>query len=201
MTLSKGYERVQAWYQTKGWTPFTYQENTLSYFLSGYSGIVNAPTGMGKTEAIWLPALASWIDRFPEVYQTTRKNGLRVLWITPLRALAKDIEGSLQGMCDDLQIPWRIGRRTGDTSSNEREKQKRNMPEALVITPESLQLLLATKNYPKLFENLEVVVVDEDLVDGLRDGLGRVREPAVAGHERTHHVDRVDPQFDVVDVV
>ncbi len=161
MTQTKGYKKIINWYSEKGWQPFSYQEKTLSYFFSGYSGIVNAPTGTGKTEAIWLPILASWINRDPGNYTQNKHNGLKVLWITPLRALAKDIEESLQGMCDDLDIPWRIGRRTGDTSSNEREKQKRNMPEALIITPESLHLLLATKNYPKLFENLEGVVADE----------------------------------------
>jgi len=133
----------------------------LVSFLQGYSGIINAPTGTGKTEALWLPILASWLNRHPEDYQRNKKNGLQVLWITPLRALAKDIEGSLQQMCSDLAIPWRIGRRTGDTASKEREKQKRRMPEALIITPESLHLLLTTQNYPRLFENLKVVVADE----------------------------------------
>ncbi len=159
--LNQGKQVIQQWYENRGWEPFTYQQNTLDYYLAGYSGIVNAPTGMGKTEAIWLPILASWINENPDTYQSAKKNGLRVLWITPLRALAKDIEESLQGMCDDLLIPWRVGKRTGDTSSNEREKQKRSMPEALVITPESLHLLLATKNYHRLFENLQVVVADE----------------------------------------
>jgi len=157
----QGIQQLEEWYRQKGFTPFPFQQNTLTYYLAGYSGIVNAPTGMGKTEAIWLPFLTSWVNRNPDSYTNSRQNGLRALWVTPLRALAKDIEESSQGMCNEWGIPWRIGKRTGDTSSNQREKQKRNMPEGLVITPESLHLLLATKNYPKLFQNLELVVVDE----------------------------------------
>ncbi len=149
------------WYHKLGWQPFPYQERNLSYFLEGYQGIVNAATGMGKTASLLVPMAASWINRHPDSYQKLCNNGLRLLWITPLRALAKDIEESLSEMAAAFELPWHIGKRTGDTPSKERERQKRSMPEVMVITPESLQLMLAMKNYPKLFANLEVIVADE----------------------------------------
>ena len=150
-----------AWYQQLGWESFPYQERTMQYFLEGYEGIVNAATGMGKTASLFIPMLASWINRHPDTYPEQKQNGLRLLWITPLRALAKDIEESLAEMTQSFRVPWQVGKRTGDTPSKERDRQKRAMPEVMVITPESLQLILAMKHYHKFFENLEVVVADE----------------------------------------
>ena len=161
MEIKRQAQSASEWYQQLGWQPFPYQERTMQYFLEGYEGIVNAATGMGKTAALYLPVMASWMYRYPETYHKQRKNGLRLLWITPLRALAKDIEESLAGMTATLQVAWQVGKRTGDTPTKERERQKRTMPEVMVITPESLQLMLAMKNYHKLFEHLEVVVADE----------------------------------------
>lgn len=129
----------------KGWKPFDFQVDTWRAFLEGKSGLLNAPTGSGKTYALWVPCLLEYMREYPTDYRKPRKNGLRILWITPLRALARDIQLAMEGMCIDFEIPWEIGIRTGDTSTSDRAKQKRSAPECLVTTPESLHLLLSQK--------------------------------------------------------
>ncbi len=84
-----------------------------------------------------------------------------MLWITPLRALAKDIGRAMEEVIAGLGMQWKIGIRNGDTPLSEREKQKRQVPEVLIITPESLHLLLAQKDNPKIFASLAVLAVDE----------------------------------------
>src|SRR6056297_1599853 len=108
-----------------------------------------------------MPAIIRWIDEHPEKYTQLQNNGLQLLWITPLRALAKDIEQAMQDVVEELNIPWKIQRRTGDVSSSIKQRQKKQMPEVLITTPESLHILLAQKGYPKRFKNLKTVVVDE----------------------------------------
>jgi ATP-dependent Lhr-like helicase len=83
------------------------------------------------------------------------------LWITPLRALAKDIGRAMEEVIEELGMNWKIGIRNGDTSISERAKQKRQVPEVLIITPESLHLLLAQKHYPEIFKTLKIIAVDE----------------------------------------
>ena len=129
-----------------------------------------------------MPCLLEFIRQQPTDYLTTKKNGLRVIWITPLRALAKDIQAALQQVCHDLQIPWEIGLRTGDTSSSERQKQKKQWPECLITTPESLHLMLSQKGAYLTFQQVEGFIVDEwhELVGSKRGvqvelGLARVR--------------------------
>nr|MBA3674327.1 ligase-associated DNA damage response DEXH box helicase [Chitinophagaceae bacterium] len=94
-------------------------------------------------------------------YKSRSKNGLQLLWITPLRALAKDIGRAMEEVIGELGMSWKIGIRNGDTDMSERQKQKRQMPEVLIITPESLHLLLAQKNYPEVFKPLKIIAVDE----------------------------------------
>ncbi|HKL04027.1 MAG TPA: ligase-associated DNA damage response DEXH box helicase, partial [Cryomorphaceae bacterium] len=117
--------------------------------------------GSGKTYALYMPILIKWIDEHPETYSELADNGLQLLWITPLRALARDIEQALQKVVNDLEIPWEIARRTGDVSSYQKQKMKKQMPEVLITTPESLHILMAQKGYKSYFRNLEAVVVDE----------------------------------------
>lgn len=85
----------------------------------------------------------------------------QLLWITPLRALAKDIGRAMEEVISELGMQWKIGIRNGDTNMNERARQKRQMPEVLIITPESLHLLLAQKGYPDVFKTLKIIAVDE----------------------------------------
>ncbi len=156
-----GEQVVMDWMEAKGWTVFSFQKQAWQHFAEGKSGLLNAPTGFGKTFALFLPALIDWIDKNPDKWQDKKENGLQLLWITPLRALAKDLQRAMQEVCDAISLPWNIGLRSGDTSTTERAKQKKQLPEVLIITPESLHLLLAQKEYPKVFKPLQSVVIDE----------------------------------------
>ncbi len=123
--------------------------------------MVNAPTGCGKTFSVFIGALIDFINSNSKDYQTKNKNGLQLLWVTPLRALAKDIGRAMEEVIADLNMQWKVGIRNGDTPVSEREKQKRQMPEVLIITPESLHLLLAQKNNADIFKSLKIIAVDE----------------------------------------
>jgi ATP-dependent Lhr-like helicase len=158
---TKGQQVIQQWYKQKQWKQFPFQKEMESVYLSGYSGLLNAPTGSGKTFALFLPFLADYINKHPDTYTTQKNNGLLMLWITPLRALTNDIRKAMQEVCDELGIPWRIMTRTGDTSAAEKAALKKKLPEVLLTTPESLHLMLAQKEYPKVFQGLQVVVCDE----------------------------------------
>ncbi len=158
---SAGYTIVNQWLNAKGFQPFTFQIETWQHIIDGNSGLVNAPTGCGKTYSVFLGSVIRFINEHPLDYTKQKNNGLRLLWITPLRALAKDICRAMEEVVADLGLQWRIGVRNGDTSPGEREKQKRNIPEVLIITPESLHLFLAQKNYPAAFQNLQIIAADE----------------------------------------
>ena len=141
--------------------PFAYQEEAWQHIINEESGLINAPTGTGKTFSVFLGSLIQFINNHPKNYQTKTKNGLQLIWVTPLRALAKDIGRAMQDVIAGLGIQWNVGIRNGDTSTGDRQKQKRQMPEVLIITPESLHLLLAQKNYADIFETLKIIAVDE----------------------------------------
>jgi ATP-dependent Lhr-like helicase len=140
---TKGEKIIQDWYKTKKWEQFAFQQEMMESCLSGQSGLLNAPTGSGKTFAMFLPFLAEYINQHPEDYQQRKNNGLQLLWITPLRALTNDIQKAMQAVVDDLGIPWKIGARTGDTSAADKQAIKRKPPEVLLTTPESLHLMIA----------------------------------------------------------
>jgi len=158
---SKGQQVIQQWYMEKNWEQFPFQAEMMEAYLGGYSGLLNAPTGSGKTFALFLPFLAGFINTHPDTYKTKQNNGLLMLWITPLRALTNDIRKAMQEACDEIGLPWRIATRTGDTPAAEKQALKKKLPEVLLTTPESLHLMLAQKEYPKLFSQLQVVVIDE----------------------------------------
>nr|WP_294948487.1 ligase-associated DNA damage response DEXH box helicase [uncultured Mucilaginibacter sp.] len=158
---TKGQQVIQQWYKQKAWKQFPFQKEMEEAYLSGFSGLLNAPTGSGKTFALFLPFLADFINKHPDTYTTKSNNGLLMLWITPLRALTNDIRKAMQEVCDDIGLPWRIMTRTGDTSAADKAALKRKLPEVLLTTPESLHLMLAQKEYPKVFSGLQVFVCDE----------------------------------------
>ncbi|MBO9684161.1 MAG: ligase-associated DNA damage response DEXH box helicase [Flavisolibacter sp.] len=158
---TKGYRVVSRWLQGKGYKAFAYQKEAWQHIIDGKSGLVNAPTGTGKTFSIFLGSLIQFINQHPNHYQTKSKNGLQLIWVTPLRALAKDIGRAMEEVITELGMQWKVGIRNGDTSISDRQKQKRQMPEVLIITPESLHLLLAQKNYTDIFETLKIIAVDE----------------------------------------
>ncbi len=128
--------------------------------MNGKHGLLNAPTGSGKTYALWFPIVLNYIKNNPD-YKTKHKKGLKAIWITPLRALSQEITQSAERITQDLEIEMTVGIRTGDTSTAERAKQKKSMPDLLITTPESLQLLLSSKGYDKVFKNCSAIVIDE----------------------------------------
>ncbi len=161
LTGTVGYQIIHAWLASRGLDPFLFQQEAWQLIHEGESGLINAPTGCGKTFAAFLGALICFINKHPGDYQQKSRNGLQLLWITPLRALAKDIGRAMEAVLADLSMNWKVGIRNGDTEMSERQKQKRQMPEVLIITPESLHLLLAQKNYPEVFRSLTMIAVDE----------------------------------------
>ena len=167
---TNGYTIIKNWLAQNGNKPFLFQEQTWQEIIMGNSGLVNAPTGCGKTFSVFLGALINFINQYPTSYKTKASIGLQLIWITPLRALAKDIGRAMEAVITDLDLKWRVGIRNGDTTTNERAKQKRKMPEILIITPESLHLLLAQKGYPEIFSDLQILAVDEwhELLGGKR---------------------------------
>lgn len=158
---SKGYGIIKEWLEKKDFHPFEFQEQTWEQIMYGGSGLVNAPTGCGKTFSVFLGTLIQYINQHPNQYQSKAPGHLQLLWITPLRALAKDIGRAMESVLMELNIPWTVGIRNGDTSTSERQKQKRKVPEILIITPESLHLLLAQKDCSTVFAHLQWVAVDE----------------------------------------
>jgi ATP-dependent Lhr-like helicase len=148
------------WFDDRGWVPFSFQLEAWNAYLEASSGLVNAPTGSGKTYSLLMPIMLEFINRNPD-YKKKKNSGLQAIWITPIRALSKEIELSAKRLIDGLELPWKVGVRSGDTSLKERERQKIKPPELLITTPESLHLLLAQKNYTEFFKDLKVVVADE----------------------------------------
>lgn len=156
-----GYKIITDWLASKKRQPFLFQQQAWQQIINKQSGLVNAPTGCGKTYSVFLGSVIDFINRHPADYKTKAKNDLQLLWITPLRALAKDIGRAMEEVIDELGMSWKIGIRNGDTDTSERQKQKRQMPEVLIITPESLHLLLAQKGYREIFSSLKIIAVDE----------------------------------------
>ena len=151
---------ANSWFQQQNWKAFPFQKKTWKAFLDGKHGLLNAPTGSGKTYALWVPIVLQYIKDNPD-YKTTQTKGIKAIWITPLRALSVEIQQSAQRFADELGTGLTVGIRTGDTPQKIRAQQKKNMPDMLITTPESLMLLLASKGYEKTFKTLTAVVVDE----------------------------------------
>lgn len=158
---SVGYRKIRSWLESRQMSPFAFQEKTWQAIHEGESGLVNAPTGCGKTFSVFLGALIDFINRHPDDFSRKKNSGLQLLWITPLRALARDIGRAMEEAISELDLSWKVGIRNGDTDVNERARQKRQMPEVLIITPESLHLLLALRGYPDLLSTVRIVAVDE----------------------------------------
>lgn len=148
-------EPLERWFADRGWTPFEFQREVWRAYLDGDSGLIFSATGTGKTFSAWMGPVAEALAN-PEPAK-----GLQVLWITPLRALASDTAASLKFPLEGLGLDWRVEMRTGDTTSTQRAKQKEEMPQALITTPESLSIMLSYKEHAETFANLKCIVVDE----------------------------------------
>ena len=163
MTRPQAEQAVDAWFAARGWKVFPFQRAVWKAALAGESGLLHANTGAGKTYAVWFAALLRGANRSRRV-----STGLRVLWITPMRALAADTQRSLETSAAELGAAspdvigaWTIGVRTGDTGAAERARQSKALPGALITTPESLSLLLSHAAARDQFKHLDMIVIDE----------------------------------------
>ena len=135
-TKTPGYKIVTQWLSAKNRKPFQFQKDAWEQIHLGNSGLVNAPTGFGKTFSVFLGAVINFINEHPKDYQTRKKNGLQLLWITPLRALGKDITRAMNEVVAELGLSWHIAIRNGDTDTNERQRQKRQLVQQPLVVVE-----------------------------------------------------------------
>jgi ATP-dependent Lhr-like helicase len=156
MSKSAAAQAVDTWFSSRGWKVFPFQRAVWKAAVAGQSGLLHANTGAGKTYAVWFAALLRG-----ELVAKKKSTGLRVLWITPMRALAADTQRALEASSAELMPAWTIGARTGDTGSAERARQTRGMPSALITTPESLSLLLSHAAAKEQFKHLDMIIIDE----------------------------------------
>lgn len=167
---------VERWFVARGFVPARFQQETWSAQARGLSGLVNAPTGSGKTLAVAGGPLRDAVDDLP--------TAPRLLWITPLKALAEDTRRALQAAAEGVGAmqaiappssstaaptrrrsktsePLRVGLRTGDASATERARTRRGADAWTVTTPESLSLLLSHADAAATLGGLRWLVVDE----------------------------------------
>ena len=157
-------EPVLQWFHSKGWTPFEFQREAWEAYLEGKSGLIHAPTGIGKTYAAWFGTLVEWMAAAHQSQERPDEGAaspMRTIWVTPLRSLAADIQTALLQVVEDLELPWSVECRTGDTTATVRNRQKKRLPNVLVTTPESLNLLLSYPGVREKFCGLRLVVADE----------------------------------------
>jgi len=145
-------------FDSKGWEPFDFQKETWAAYLKGKSGLLHAPTGLGKTLAVYLGPLA---EALSNTQSPIIHNQCQVLWITPLRALAVDTLRALREPLAELAPQLEAEAKTGDTSSALRAKLRKKLPFTLVTTPESLSLMLTHADFADQLANLRCVIVDE----------------------------------------
>lgn len=145
------HPEVRKLIQIRGWSLSSIQESSMEDLVSGYDRVLVSPTGSGKTEAAILPLASRFI--------TEEWDGLSILYITPLRALNRDIDRRLAEMLEPLGIS--VGLRHGDTSQRERAKQSKNPPNLLVTTPETAQIMLLGSRLRRHLSGLNAVILDE----------------------------------------
>jgi ATP-dependent helicase Lhr and Lhr-like helicase len=173
-----------AWFSAKGWQPRAHQMELLTRATAGESLLLIAPTGAGKTLAGFLPALTD-LTRRGRIPPGSAFTGIHTLYISPLKALAVDIERNLMKPVEEMGLPITIETRTGDTPQAKRQRQRLNPPDILLTTPEQVALLIANGEAPRFFKDLKYVIFDElhSLVTSKRGhllslGLARMRQLA-----------------------
>jgi len=143
---------LQPFFDDRGWQPFDFQMQTWNAYLAGKSGLLHAPTGLGKTLAVYLGPLTEGLET---------KSGCQVLWLTPLRALAADTLRALREPLAELAPHLEAEARTGDTPAALRARLRKKLPHTLVTTPESLSLMLTHSDFAEKLGGLRCVIVDE----------------------------------------
>ena len=145
----------EGWFAAHGWQPFAFQREVWDHVAAGRSGLLHATTGSGKTYAVWFALLNRALAG------TVPGGGLRLLWLTPMRALAADTARALAEPLAELGLDWTVAVRTGDTESGERARQAKRLPEVLITTPESLSLMLSRADSREQLSGIALVVADE----------------------------------------
>ncbi len=157
-------EPFAGWFAARGWTPRLHQRALLDKARAGRSALLIAPTGAGKTLAGFLPSLidlAAAPKRAPGAARAAGQAGLHTLYVSPLKALAVDVARNLETPVAEMGLDIRVETRTGDTPSAKRQRQRRDPPQMLMTTPEQIALLIASREAPRLFADLNTVILDE----------------------------------------
>ncbi|MEO0392680.1 MAG: ligase-associated DNA damage response DEXH box helicase [Pseudomonadota bacterium] len=149
---------IAGWFRQRHWSPHRHQLEVLDATRNQQNVLLIAPTGAGKTLAGFLPSLTELVDS-PDL--GTELHRLHTLYISPLKALAVDIQRNLERPIAEMRVPIRVETRTGDTPNDRRRRQMKRPPHMLMTTPESLALMLSTAEGRKLFRHLKMVVLDE----------------------------------------
>lgn len=151
--MSELPEVLAQWFASRGWTPRRHQLDMLAAGRAGRHALLVAATGAGKTLAGFLPTLTELIE--------TPGEGLHTLYISPLKALAVDVQRNLLTPIEEMGLDIRVETRTGDTPHEKKMRQRARPPQILLTTPESLSLLLSYEDSFLMFAGLKTVVVDE----------------------------------------
>jgi ATP-dependent Lhr-like helicase len=177
-------EPFAGWFAARGWRPRPHQLALIEETARGQSALLIAPTGAGKTLAGFLPSLIGLTKRGRKPPGTPFR-GIHTLYISPLKALAVDIERNLDRPVGDMGLDISVETRTGDTPQSKRTRQRLDPPDILLTTPEQLALLIASTEAERFFGDLEFVIFDElhSLVTSKRGhllslGLARLRKLA-----------------------
>lgn len=154
-------DSIDNWFEKNGLKALPFQKRTWKAYLKGKSGLIQSSTGSGKSYAIWLACLKKWINENPSFHSSDVAPPLKILWITPLKALANDLLNAISKPVKEIGLPWTLQIRTGDVSSAVRRRQNEKLPTALIITPESLSLFLSYEHIQNQMRRVECVIVDE----------------------------------------
>ena len=141
------------WFAARGWQPRRHQLDMLDRARAGHHALLVATTGAGKTLSGFLPTLAELIEQPAQ--------GLHTLYVSPLKALAIDIQRNLLKPIEEMGLSITVETRTGDTPSDRKARQRVKPPNILLTTPESLSLLLSYPDSNLIFAGLRSIVVDE----------------------------------------
>lgn len=148
------------WFDSHGWAPRPHQLALLKKAQDGHSSLLIAPTGAGKTLAGFLPSLTD-LATPPKSKPGMVKPRLHTLYVSPLKALAVDIERNLTKPVTEMGLSIKIETRTGDTPQHKRQRQKIDPPDILLTTPEQISLLLANGQAELFFKDLKYIIFDE----------------------------------------
>lgn len=144
---------ITEWFAHKGWAPRQHQLDVLTSWQAGASSLLIAPTGAGKTLAGFLPTLVDLADG--------KFEGLHTLYISPLKALAVDVQRNLNAPILEMGLKINAETRTGDTPASKRARQRSRPPHVLLTTPEQLCLLISHPHADLFFGSLKRIVLDE----------------------------------------